>query len=622
MKMKRSWNDLPQELLHIIFESPAITKQTLLELNHVSKNWSQAAKEVLYFVIDLNGQNIHQFLYTMKVPDSHCGNYVKVVRFEEGVDLIEDYLTDVIRVCTNLTELWVGSVVHDDYYQQLQYLHEEKGKLQHYQDGSPPDDSQHNSLFRDYSNAMLAMKKSVGTLYLVDTRLEASSNEYTTEGFDYLAHRLDQFPRLERLVIKTYAPKYLYENDCLIQKCSRNLVATSIVAYNAQMLTRPVSRPSLDMNSVQKRPFVKCLLVNADVLTTTDMEYLMHTYPNVKDFICHSRQLETSFRWRDFSENGVYSPETCARFVNFAAQVRDLELYNLSFPINALEPVLLSIAKRPEVKTLQISAGLFDGVEHASLNLISAQNSHLYRLNEKNAKSWDTQLVLTTQDIKEPYKNLLNIFRGDTIEHLTLNTCPFDESQSVTALIQMQRLGNSLGQVLDSFPNLKEIYLSSVVIRGFSKEGISRHHLKTLSMQKTILHDWIPTRLSPHISKIDHFILREMMILGDSPQHDDARRTILRFPETAFDTVEYRDPFALGAGCLVCITFGYDDEKVHSLNYLINEDSMQRITRDQRDVLFINTDMHQVDFSCASIKKFGVCSHTMGADPLFIYFDQ
>ncbi|CAO3654128.1 unnamed protein product [Mucor fragilis] len=630
--MERSWNYLPQELLHIIFKSPAVTTQILLELNHVSKNWSQAANKVLYYEIDLNEQNIGQFLYTMNILGSRCGSYVRVARLTEGVALTKSHVNGVIRICTNLTQLWM-SHVHDDYYQQLQYMYEEEGRLQHFEDGTAPGDFDNDKIFHDYSRAMVAMKENMVSLLLEDRQYQTPSHEYTAKDFDYLAHHLDQFPRLRRLAIRTQAPTYLYENDYLIQKCSHNLVTVSIATHNAQMLTSPVTRPSLDMDSVQKRPLVKNLMVYTDVLTTTDMEYIMHAYPNTQHFGCHSPDLQRSFHWEDFSENGVYSSETCVRFIDFAAQVRSLELLQLPFPVNALEPVLLSIAKRPEVKALNVCGGLFYGVEHASLNLVSAEDSFLYELTERNIKSWNTQLFLRMRDIKEPYRNLLNIFGGDNIEHLTLDMDVFshDFTQSAIGINHMQTFGNSFGQVLDNFLNLKEIYLKNTIIESFSRERKSRHHLKTLSIEATGLNVLIPTRISQHISKIDHFILHEINMLGGSPQHDDddddnddddERRITLRFPETAFDTVEFLDAFASDTGCLVCITFGYEDEKVQSLNYLIKEDSMQRITRDQREDLFINTGMYQVDLSCASIKRFGVHSYEMDAQPLFIYFDD
>ncbi|KAL9545259.1 hypothetical protein MBANPS3_007229 [Mucor bainieri] len=604
--MKLSWNDLPQELLHLIFESSAITTQTLVELNHVSKNWSQAANKVLYYQVNLNKQNIDQFLYTMNELLSPCSDCVKVVRIADDVELEMGYDHDVIQGCNNITQLWVGHL-HDNYYQQLQWLYEADGKLQHYEDGTVPNSFEDAKLLRDYNCAMVSMKENIVSLLLADTPYKTLHYGYTTEDFDYLANHLDQFSRLRTLVIETHAPKYLYENDHLIQKCSPTLNSLSIAAYNAQMLPRPVSRPSLDLDSVQKRPLVETLVSYADVLTTTDMDYIMWTYPNIKHFRCQCRTLERPFHWEDFSEQGEYSIETCARFIDFAAQVRDLELFNFSLPPSALEQALLSIAKCPEVKALSISGGPLFDAEHASLNLVSAQDSFLMR------------------DIKAPYERLLEIFRGDTIEHLTLNMDIFAPgfTHTVIGISHMRALGNSLGQALDSFPRLKEIYLKNIIIEHFSSESESRHHLKTLSMEATGVDDMTLLKLSKRISKVDHFILHEIDLLDGSPVRDDeARWVILRFPETAFDTVEFLDAFASGTGCLVRVTFGSNEKSEDSLCYLINEDSMQKITAAECDDLFVETDMYRVDLNCASIKRFGVHSYQMDSQPLFIHFDQ
>ncbi|GAN08504.1 hypothetical protein MAM1_0208c08018 [Mucor ambiguus] len=145
--------------------------------------------------IDLSEQKIGQFTYKTNEFDSHCGEYVKIARIAENMDLTVGYVHDVIQIRNNLTQ-----------------------KVQHYESGTLSSNFENTKLLREYNRAMAALKESMASLLVADTHFKISHYGYTTADFDYFENHLDQFPCLKGLVIATHAPKYLYENDHPIRK--------------------------------------------------------------------------------------------------------------------------------------------------------------------------------------------------------------------------------------------------------------------------------------------------------------------------------------------------------------------------------------------------------------------
>lgn len=617
--MEHSWNCLPRELLQIIFKYPDITTKTILELNLVCKNWSSVAQEILYNAITLDKDNIIQFIYTLNDLDSPCADYVKTITIAEGVDLSIPYDEDLILLCPNITELWIEEIT-DEYYQLLLDQYNE-GNLQHYEQGTIPSTARHTNQLHDYNHAMVAMKDNITRLLLADTLFQIFDYNYTTDDFQYLSEHLHEFPRLKYLKMESHAPKFLFENDALIQKCSSKLSTLLIAAYNKSVLTKS-TRPILELECLQNRPNVKALVLFSDLFTTKDMEYIMFKFPELKMLRFQCNRLERAFHWENLTDSDLYSTDVLVRFIEHITHIKAFEIINLSIPPGAIEHALLPLAKCSEIKALKICSSPNVGVEHASLNLCNDENSILYGLTERSIKSWETQVLLRVRSLKIPYENLLNIFNGENIESLTIKTESLFSNFTETAhgISHMHTLGSSLGRIFDCFPNLKEVYLKNVLIRDFSCTTKPKN-LKTLSIESSGMWELISLDISKHISSIDHLILCDIDMVDDSLERDDDRWLFFRFPDTTFDTIEVIDSLASGTGCIVRICIGPEGTKP-TQNFLLKNDSIRKITENQSDYFLMETDIFRVDIACAGIKRFGTYSVQMGSQPIYIILNE
>ncbi|KAG2211108.1 hypothetical protein INT46_004707 [Mucor plumbeus] len=617
--MKHSWSCLPQELLQIIFKCPGITTKTILELNLVCKNWGIIAQEILYNSIILDKDNIAQFIYTLNDLDSPCANYVKTITITEGVDLNIPYDEDLILLCPNITELWIEDIT-DEYYQLLLDQYNE-GNLQHYEQGTIPTTARHTNQLHVYNRSMVAMKKNITKLLLADTLFQIFDYNYATDDFEYLSEHLHEFSRLKYLKMESHAPKFLFENDALIQKCSSELSTLLIAAYNKNVLSKS-TRPMLELECLQRRPNVKSLIMFSDVFTTKDMEYIMFKFPELKMLKFQCNRLERAFRWENLTDNGFYSTDVLVRFIEHMTHIKAFEVINFSIPPGAIKHALLPLAKCSEIKALRICSGPNDGAEHASLNLCNDKSSILYGLTERSIKSWETQLLFRVRNLKMPYENLLNIFSGENIESLTIKTESLFSNFIETAhgINHMHTLGSSLGRIFDCFPNLKEVYLKNVLIRDFSCTAKPKN-LKTLSIESSGMWELVSLDISKHISSIDHLILCDIDMVDDSLERGDDRWLFFRFPDTTFDTIEVIDSLASGTGCIVRICIG-SEETEPSQNFLLKKDTIRKITEDQSDYFLMETDMFRVEIVCAGLNRFGTYSVQMGSQPLFIILNE
>lgn len=285
--MTISWATLPKELLSIVFKN-ANSKEDLIQLQLVCKNWSTVAIKEFYGNIILSDDQVPSLVKTLIESKNEPRFYVKSISlalafcFLRNRNYNYDNFLTVLRLCPNIncirSNQWniskglnanILKLHSQGYLQQLQYIPDLKYRFSRFK---------HNDMYDMYDTVAFALKSTLNYLIITTPRprkLEKSSPN--TSEINLLQH-LQGFPRLKRLSVSTVANELLFETLMYTHKCADTLINLELELANSEAASQKPIRPMLALNKLSKKPNIKTLKIRTCVITTEDLQCVQYMF--------------------------------------------------------------------------------------------------------------------------------------------------------------------------------------------------------------------------------------------------------------------------------------------------------------------------------------------------------
>ncbi|KAF1796437.1 hypothetical protein FB192DRAFT_1404469, partial [Mucor lusitanicus] len=609
---KLSWQTAPRELLQKILAS--LDKSAdILEAMLVCENWRRVAYPCLYGSISLKSTfQATKLARTLKESSHGPGALVKELDLGSTCDGSyneERILIKLIGLCPQLTCLNASErEITDTLYPRLLELHE-KGQLQHIR-SIPSFWNQEADALQDLHNCTaLAIKASLTHLQVVEPTTFSGfrydprkpSKKCLEVGHTNLLEHLTSFPRLQTIDVDYTAATFLCEQDSLIDKCAAQTSKVHFKLSNEGFLKgSPLPRmPQLNLEEIKQRPYVKELLIHADVLTTPDLEYIMHKFTGLRKVTVGGGYVhdEEDIDW--LAANNMLSMEVFARFLQFLISTGDFEVGKLTTPLE-IEELLETVAKLGQVKTLYFSYchDVYANGLHFSLANKKRELVHSYytEFDVRKDGAWEMMLAPLHDKFMAIYTQTLRQFAGDLVEQIFLEQVveePFEEDHDV---------GEALSYILDHYTALKDLSLAGVKFEFFHANA-TRCCLNILKFCNGTIYPGVLSRLSNSLEYVNQLIIE-----GDSMKTvgEEDTEISVEMPCTRFGEIVVADPYEDHDQELQLITIHTSATDI--VHYLLSYKELNIfITKDVLESAVSNFDADTIVFfhiMCVDVEKF------------------
>lgn len=369
---KLSWQTIPGELLDealACLDDPTDTLQAM----SVCENWRRIAYPRIYASISLkSAHNASLLANTLKESKYGPGVLVKELGFGDLWSTgNKKQLLTLISQCPKLICLNADiRKITDELYPDLLDLFDQ-GHLQHIQ-SIPSFWFYESKALKDlYSCTALAMKGNLTHLQVVEptatpefrmSRREQSKKCLEVGHINLLEH-LTSFPRLRTIDVDYVVATFLYEQDSVIDLCATQTSKVHFKLSNSGLFKQSrqpeevpklPKLPQLELEKIKQLPYIKELLISGNIVTTRDLEYIMHKFTGLNKISVGGGNLHdyTLIDW--LASNGVLSKKVYTRFLQFLISIGNFEAESLTTTLE-VEELLEGVAKHRQVKTMTLS---------------------------------------------------------------------------------------------------------------------------------------------------------------------------------------------------------------------------------------------------------------------------
>jgi hypothetical protein len=276
---------LPVEVLQQVHKH--LEKRDLLQCQATSCHWYSSATEILYRDIKIRNSVIAFLLMRTLENEPSLGTYVKKFHISssnydevwDASDLLDvvitscPYLSNISFQPENKASYW-GRLMLAGYRGQLRYLH----TLQ-----SP---EKIPETIKCYGYAALAFRNTLKSLELRDQieireNMEGSTLTLYTDMFNELSSKLQEFEKLETLILCRHSSKGLAGVDDIFDRCLKLKKLTALFILPPGDL--PGFHHKYNISSIKQRPEIKEFRGHTSILEHGDsLMYLMHKFPRLE----------------------------------------------------------------------------------------------------------------------------------------------------------------------------------------------------------------------------------------------------------------------------------------------------------------------------------------------------
>lgn len=275
MHMEVPWANLPNEILHQIFQYLNDHKTILHQLQLTCKNWGQTAQELIYKKICYfeDAQKLLLLLQTLASPNKSIAHVVKEIIVEEDHLQIHSNLLTFMRLCPNLKIIKQAISSSANYFSHMLKLHQE-GYLQNLEEVDAPSRLNYYQEIRDYNKLMLASIKSIKCLKLFE--------EPSTRGIFPLADHLAEFIHLRKLEISVEDDISLFEISKFIQSNHLSFLKSINLSTEYYIADRHLAAGNFSNNNIHALPQVEKVSLELQIFPTEYIQLITFLFPNLK----------------------------------------------------------------------------------------------------------------------------------------------------------------------------------------------------------------------------------------------------------------------------------------------------------------------------------------------------
>ncbi|KAL9548277.1 hypothetical protein MBANPS3_005758 [Mucor bainieri] len=583
MAIKIEWNQLPKELLALIFSN--IKKQSdILQLQLVRKNWSEAAADSLYRNIAFSHVNVPLLVKTLIETD---GKY----RFRvKSIDTIlywpsttrnyayDDLLT-LLRLCPNITRIQ-SSNEERSLHADISRLHSQ-GYLQHLQYIPDPKESsaysqriQHDAT---YDSTALALRKTLARLVIINNRSNNLNQPSHEKAEINLLQHLKDFLQLKNLIVSNTTNELLFEMITFITQRSHTLQELELNLDNFQAASQTQQPPTLDLNQLSRRPNIRRLEITAKNITDRDLQCIQRS---------------------DTIHKEVFP--SLAAYLDAFNYVIHLEYFQLRVlpVIHGIDEILTFWSKQPQINAIDFAESSFK--QEKDLVLLTVKNTksskgYCVDMDDDEYDGWLIRLNAYSENFDTFYKQALQQFSRSAIEYISVFAVSID-------------VGNSLDYIIDHYTYVKDIHLEQVGLSSFHAEAAGKR-LERLGLKDCEIEPNVLLQLSSSVQFIGVLDLERCSMLNDGVFSEEI--LTVNMPETDIDFLDvyHREEFGVDDfSWLIKVCTSSPTLKTQFLE-LTPEDEIQHLEEEvylqmctdaiQNDSLYV-----QLSIKCRSLQRF------------------
>ncbi|KAL9538043.1 hypothetical protein MBANPS3_011240 [Mucor bainieri] len=504
-KTDTTWQSLPKEILSAIFVH-INDSNDLLQLQLVCTSWSVFAYQNLYRSITLDDYTVELlkskfkpwfYVSSIKFPDD-----VSYSKFGYGVD----YLDILVRLCPNIVRV-EASNDEGELYKALLFLHGE-GYLQHIQ--YLPDYAYHDAvdIKNLYGFAATSMRKTLVRVFFENINYPADGSIHFIMS-DYLV----EFPRLKELELAFTASSFFYEMDTIIERCGSALKTIRMLLANTESSLRKTTFPALNLDKVMQRPQVKSLHIGVSQCTTRDLQFIMHKFTGLEKLVIENEGFEDDEAARRLIANGLLSTQVYLDTFAYLITLSYFEACRLSI-LTDIKETLAFWSRHSQLKAMVIGGAPVIAEEDVLFTVMNCREGEgefsQTSFEHKEDGAWEMKLDIYYHDFAAIYKQTLEQFRGNTIQHIQLLLWEPSEIEMGGVI------GDSLGYIIDHYTAVKEILLEDARLSSFEARTVDKH-LKRLKLYSCSINPDAMLQLSSSISHINKLIIDRSTMLNNTP---------------------------------------------------------------------------------------------------------
>ncbi|KAL9552810.1 hypothetical protein MBANPS3_003583 [Mucor bainieri] len=492
--------DLPNEILELIFSSPATTKRDLLQLQLTCKQWSPAAQKYLYQEIKISGR-YHEYgtrLFGSLVRSSlrantQLGKYIKSFDFgclfpDRAYNGSEEDLSSGIaalaQLCPNLTILekeWDNSV---KFLETLTRLHRQ-GYLQRLEFITPPAGMKTRNNAPTYDATILEFKDTIKSITIID------DSHRTQPTF------LQLFTSAEHVCLLHFSRVHIYRIKDYISNCGPHIKSVYVKMYRQPVIVSLQDEYN-DPSDVHPQRNVQDLTLDIrQRITTNELAFVMRLFPSLKKISFGSQSILDDFRF-DRADMQVI-----VQFFGYLSQMTEFSCgfkwYDISIGLDLLPHLAISLG----IKKISIASSMNSRAE-ICIHLMLPMHVYKHSIDEFSARSKTKGAGAT---IEIPLSEAQEAFFPRAVEGLkskSIESVAIGRSKHTLKVEQ-----HLIDYMVDHYKGLQELTFNTVEFLWNAPLSAVHtvKHLRSLHLDSCNITEKDFTRLSWQFQQIDHFKL-------------------------------------------------------------------------------------------------------------------
>jgi hypothetical protein len=403
----RSWGNLPEEILQLIFESngksfyklsSGIQQEDIYQCMRVCKNWKLPAQHVGYYmVVFTNEASLLKLVRAFSNSKDSPGHFVKHLgMYYHGKKSFRDtcirYLDSLATLLPRVEYLDLPNT-NPDFYSKLIDIHSNSNwkSLKYW--GHPDQDC-----LDLYATCALLYKDTVNNLLMCDKPWvgEASDNSLYYGQYRRLYNKLDQFSSIEDLYFRRHSNDSVEQFDSVFIKVPKVKILNIGIYPVADRVVPRSNQPTIDLSLVAPQPSVESFDLSSAMYDDNSLLYIMHKFPSVKSL--HINTERDEFDEDDYIHSKLISTDsnitaaTLAKFIDFTTATQHYSV-DINLKCRVIADALLEYSEGRGANAF--GPLVLKYVAHSSEQLRNAENENSAELLLRKTQFWEYKNGIT-----------------------------------------------------------------------------------------------------------------------------------------------------------------------------------------------------------------------------------
>lgn len=541
----RSWSNLPEEVLLIIFNSndetspledkKLLEKSDIFQCELVCRNWKSPAQRANYTSLTVDNHNIENLITALTNSQDSPGKFVKELFLPNSANNYswKQYLSTMVDIFPFIDTLEVHEP-NENFYSALISINN-TSKWNYLKNLQFPNNDLDLEM---YAHCAIKYRNSLEYLLVCDKIqfIQANEGNINSELYFNLLKELGNFSKLKELTIKRHANDSLESFDKIIEKCQK-LRKLDIGIYPE--FDHRITTADTDLSQVIPRPNIKTLDGLCVIQDDNTLLYIMHKFPCLQDlFINHS--------WRDDSEENDgwivttsrITPNILTKFISFITPIPSCAVtISIKIPL-----VVDALEEYTRVMSSKLFGFLSIGYAYTSiLDPLLEQHAKLtmHRTTEyKNNQSHEFFIDYNSIADNLPHLNVIER-SGSSLAELTYRM-NFDRVSKETHRKAYDMIyGYFLDHIFSHCSSLRKLRLSSTKILDCNPTPSLNTSISHLVLLNCYIGKNVLSQLSERIVSLKRMIIVRCKL--ENPHNGlNTRYYHVDMPNTAFDTIRIK----------------------------------------------------------------------------------